>query len=100
MNNQTNWSDRDISIQIGACLNKAVDIAIAHQQIIGKLDETLFITVIESYVDKLFEIGTQKKQAVLDAQLKSEEQDKLGTPYDENYPQVEVASEPVLEPQK
>lgn len=96
MNNQNSWTERELGMQIGACLNKAVDIAIARLNVNNVEYDTLQRKkFIEEWVDILFDIGTQKKQAVLEAQLKSEEQDKLGTPYDENYPQVEVASNEV-----
>ena len=102
MNNQNSWSERETGMQIGACLNKAVDIAIARssQKEYDWFEEGVAKEFIEKWVDILFDIGTQKKQAVLDAQLKSEEQDKLGTPYDETYPQVEIASNEVSEPKK
>ena len=59
------YDERDLGAQIGACLNKAVDIVIAE----GKFERQ----EIEKWVDILFEIGTAKKVAEMLEKIPQEE---------------------------
>lgn len=47
------WDKKDLGMQIGACINKAVDIAIAKDSLTKKF--------IAEWVDILFEIGNEKR---------------------------------------
>ena len=55
------FSDRELGMQIGACLNKAVDIAI-HNAVIGK--QVVDPRIIKEWTDILFKIGTAKKNEI------------------------------------
>ena len=57
------WSEKDLGMQIGACVNKAVDISIAEK----KLTKANLV----KWVDALFEIGVEKKKEELWKQYKA-----------------------------
>lgn len=59
------WDRAGLGMQIGACVNKAVDIAI-HNGVIGK--HIVQKKEIEDWVDILFEIGSNKKAELTEVQ--------------------------------
>jgi len=68
-NKQKSYSDSQKGAQIGACVNKAVDIVIAEGLKEGGVPDR-----IESWVDILYNIGEQKKDDIQAEQEKNTEE--------------------------
>ena len=58
--------ENNLGVQIGACVNKAVDLTIAHAELVSKgLNRGEIEEEIKDWVDILYKIGTEKKSQIL-----------------------------------